>query len=122
MTEQWPSQGNYTDYREYWTKRIANELRWPLRNVAVEAWNSCDPVHRREVAQWEETFTSAANQSQTINMRSTYLIEFDADLNATRQALWTSGNLLHFLQQQTQPAALPAASTPATPAQGPTVA
>jgi hypothetical protein len=79
-----------------------NELLWPLRDVAVEAWNSCDPVNRREVAQWEETFTSAANHSQTINMRSIYLIEFDADLNAIRQALWTSGNLQDFLQHQTQ--------------------
>jgi hypothetical protein len=87
------SQGNYSDYRAYWEALNAATAQWQLKNVSVEEWTSCDPVARREISQWTETYARADDPTRSEVSTSIYVIEYDNQLKATRQEYWTSGNL-----------------------------
>jgi hypothetical protein len=97
-TLQFPSNGNYSSYEDYWHARLAWDPRWPTQGVSTEIWNSCDPFHMREVALWHETYGSATNASVSVSSDSIYMIQFTLDTNssellAVRQAYWCAGTV-----------------------------
>jgi hypothetical protein len=94
--EQFPSFGNYTSYQEYWRALNRNNQTFPLIEAATLQWRSCDPVNRRQISQWQEPYALANNTSVRENSTSLYIVEFANDsLAITRQAYWTSGNLVN---------------------------
>jgi hypothetical protein len=103
---QFNSRGNYTDYQTYWEALNAVYDRWPLVN-ATNDWVLCDPVNRRYSSQWKETYGSAADPSIQETSTSVYVYEYDPDYKLTRQAYWTSGNIVDLLATASAPAASP---------------
>ena len=103
---QFNSAGNYSDYRTYWEALNSVYQRWPLKNATAD-WYSCDPVNRRLTSQWKQSFGSAADPTANATSTSLYVTEYDPNYKITRQAYWTSGDILDLLAT--------AANTTATP-------
>lgn len=96
--KQFPSQGNYTNARQFWAELNANQDVYPLVEVPVRMWRSCDPLTRRLVAQWRETYGRRANPIVRETSWSIYITEFDpSGLLITRQAWWTTSNMAKIL-------------------------
>merc|ERR1711879_436159 len=70
--------------------------RWPLQNDTAD-WYSCDPVNRRLTSQWKQYFGSSADPTATATSTSLYVTEYDPDYKITRQAYWTSGDVVDLL-------------------------
>jgi hypothetical protein len=90
------SAGNYSDYRTYWEALNPVYERWPLKNATAD-WYSCDPVNRRLTSQWKQYFGSAADPTANATSTSLYVTEYDPDYKITRQAYWTSGDIVDLL-------------------------
>jgi hypothetical protein len=93
---QFNSAGNYSDYRTYWEALNPVYERWPLKNATAD-WYSCDPVNRRLTSQWKQYFGSAADPTANATSTSLYVTEYDPDYKITRQAYWTSGDIVDLL-------------------------
>jgi hypothetical protein len=67
---------------------------YPVVEVPLREWRSCDPVNRRQVSQWRETLSTLADPNKRETSTSIYVVEFAQDsLLITRQAWWNSGNI-----------------------------
>jgi hypothetical protein len=77
---------------------------YPYVELPTRSWRSCDPVGRRLVAQWRETFARRDAPNVRASSFSIYTAEFSPpDANSgdrlliSRQYWWTSGTLSSIL-------------------------
>lgn len=99
-----PSRGNYTAYRDYWKMMNADQDLFPVVEMPVREWRTCDPLKRRQVSQWREVMSTLSNPNKREASTSIYLVEFAPDsLLITRQAWWNSGNIANLVPPSRPP-------------------
>ncbi|ELR25351.1 Kazaltype serine protease inhibitor domain containing protein [Acanthamoeba castellanii str. Neff] len=101
------SAGIYTNIRTYWRALNRADDEFPLIGNVEAQWTTCDPFARRVVSQYREVYGRARYFDQwgrpTVTETSTsiYVSEFEPNgLRITKQAFWTSGNLIDLVRPQ----------------------
>lgn len=101
------SAGVYTNIRTYWRALNRADDEFPLIGNVEAQWTTCDPFARRVVSQFREVYGRARYFDQwgrpTVKETSTsiYVSEFEPNgLRITKQAFWTSGNLIDLVRPQ----------------------